>query len=111
MVHVSELAAGFVKSPADVVKLDQEVEVRVIKLNRKKRQIDLSMKEAVPSKTQAVPEEQIEVPTAMALALQKAMSSDDDKSAAEKRKSRDAKAKHRDEQEEIINRTLRHMSN
>ncbi|GAB1421330.1 hypothetical protein MASR2M15_14890 [Anaerolineales bacterium] len=44
MVHVSEMAEGFIQSPSDVVKEGQDVEVRVIKVNRKKRQIDLSMK-------------------------------------------------------------------
>ena len=44
MVHVSELAEGFVRTPSDVVSSGQEVQVRVLKINRKKRQIDLSMK-------------------------------------------------------------------
>src|SRR5690606_14405573 len=44
MVHISEMADGYVESPEDIVKIGDEVEVRVIKYNRKNRQIDLSMK-------------------------------------------------------------------
>ena len=44
MVHVSELTNGFVRSPSDVVNIGDDVEARVLKVNRGKRQIDLSMK-------------------------------------------------------------------
>ena len=45
MVHVSEMAEGFVRSPGDdVTSVGQEVEVRVIKKSGRPRQIDLSMK-------------------------------------------------------------------
>ncbi|HEX2621062.1 MAG TPA: S1 RNA-binding domain-containing protein [Phototrophicaceae bacterium] len=78
MVHVSEMAEGFVKSPSDVVKVGEKVQVRVLKINRKKRQIDLSMKQ--PEEKIEVPqdEEDDDLPTAMALALRKAMSRDED---------------------------------
>lgn len=74
MVHVSEMAEGYVKSPSDVVKVGDKVQVRVLKINRKKRQIDLSMKQP-EEKVEIVPDEDEEdVPTAMAAALRKAMS-------------------------------------
>jgi small subunit ribosomal protein S1 len=78
MVHVSEMAEGFVKSPSDVVKVGEKVQVRILKINRKKRQIDLSMKQ--PEEKIEIPqdEEEDDLPTAMALALRKAMSSDED---------------------------------
>ena len=44
MIHVSELASGYVNSPSDVVKVGDEVKAQVIKVNRKKRRIDLSLK-------------------------------------------------------------------
>src|SRR5512138_856154 len=44
MVHVSELAHGYVKTPAEVVKEGDEVEAKVLDVNRKKKQIKLSMK-------------------------------------------------------------------
>lgn len=78
MVHVSEMAEGFVKSPSDVVKVGEKVQVRILKINRKKRQIDLSMKQ--PEEKIEIPqdEEEDDLPTAMALALRKAMSSEED---------------------------------
>ncbi len=44
MVHVSELAHGFVKTPGEIVKEGDEVEAKVLDVNRKKKQIKLSMK-------------------------------------------------------------------
>ena len=44
MVHVSEMETGYVSRPSDVVKVGQEIEVRVIEINPKKRQIKLTMK-------------------------------------------------------------------
>lgn len=109
MVHVSELASGFVKSPGDVVKIGDQVEVRVIKLNRKKRQIDLSMK-IVEEIVIEEEEDQEEVPTAMALALRRAMANKDDDEEVIVRQSKSAKR--RAEQNDILTRTLRqHSSN
>jgi ribosomal protein S1 len=48
MIHISELARGYVKSAADVVKEGDEVEAKVISVDRKKRQIRLSMKALQP---------------------------------------------------------------
>lgn len=45
LVHISQLANRFVKNPADVVSLNQEVEVRVMEIDRKRGRIQLSMKE------------------------------------------------------------------
>jgi small subunit ribosomal protein S1 len=55
MVHVSEMAHGYVKTPADVVKEGDEVEVMVIDVDRRKKQIRLSMKAITPK-----PEEMVE---------------------------------------------------
>src|SRR5438128_1169828 len=43
LVHISELSSDYVASANDVVEKGAEVEVKVINLNRKKNQIDLSM--------------------------------------------------------------------
>lgn len=45
LVHISQLANRFVKNPAEVVSLNQEVEVRVMEIDRKRGRIQLSMKE------------------------------------------------------------------
>lgn len=111
MVHVSELAEGYVKTPSDVVSMGQEVQVRVIKVNRKKRQIDLSMKEPQEEYVPEV-EEGEELPTAMELAFRKAqqLADDDDKVSQAEREKRNKERRKR-EQEDIIARTLRNHSN
>lgn len=44
LVHISQLADRFVSSPSDVVKLGQQVMVRVIEVDIKRKRISLSMK-------------------------------------------------------------------
>jgi len=48
MIHISELAQGYVKNAGDVVKEGQEIEAAIINVDRKKRQIRLSMKALQP---------------------------------------------------------------
>lgn len=109
MVHVSELADGYVKNPGDVVKEGEEVQVRVLKINRKKRQIDLSMKtQSEAYEPEAMSEEDEKMLTAMELAFRKAMGKEDsgsDKNSAKNRRD------NRRTQEDIIARTLREHSN
>ena len=45
LVHISQLASRFVKNPADVVSLQQEVQVRVLEVDRQRSRIQLSMKD------------------------------------------------------------------
>ncbi len=44
LVHISELSWGRVRTPKDVVKVGDEVKVRVININEEKKKISLSMK-------------------------------------------------------------------
>ena len=48
MVHVSELTHGYVKTPGEVVKEGDEIEAKVLDVNRKKKQIKLSIKALEP---------------------------------------------------------------
>ena len=45
LVHISQLANKFVKNPADVVSLNQQVQVRVVEVDLSRKRIQLSMKE------------------------------------------------------------------
>ncbi|MEL7120426.1 MAG: Tex family protein [Bacteroidota bacterium] len=45
LVHISQLANRFVKTPSDVVALNQEVTVKVMSIDRDRKRIQLSMKE------------------------------------------------------------------
>lgn len=48
LIHISEMAHGYVRQPSDVVKEGDEVEAQVLDFNRKKKQIKLSMKALQP---------------------------------------------------------------
>lgn len=111
MVHVSELADGYVKSPGDLVSIGQEVQVRVIKINRKKRQIDLSMKTQQEVYEPAESDDE-DLPTAMALAFRRAMQSEEASPSGTltARNNKASKRSARAEQEDIIARTLRQHS-
>ena len=108
MVHVSELAEGYVSKPSDVVKVGDEVEARVIKVNRRKRQIDLSMKKEQEVYVPEESEQQEELPTAMELAFRRASQSSgsdgDEGTKPRKQSKRDRKSQ---VHEDIIARTLR----
>ena len=45
LVHISEMANKFISDPTDVVKLQQEVQVKVIEVDLKRKRIQLSMKQ------------------------------------------------------------------
>src|SRR3972149_564462 len=48
LIHISELAHGYVRTPGDVVKEGDELEAQVIDVNKKKKQIKLSLKSLQP---------------------------------------------------------------
>jgi predicted RNA-binding protein with RPS1 domain len=56
LIHISEMAHGYVKQPSDVVKEGDEVEVQIIDVNRRKKQIKLSMKALQPEPVPEVKE-------------------------------------------------------
>jgi transcriptional accessory protein Tex/SPT6 len=74
LVHISEMAEGHIARPADVAQVGDEVEVRVIKINRQRQRIELSMVGLLGEESGAV-EADGEEPalTAMELAWQDAM--------------------------------------
>ena len=108
MVHVSEMADGYVKSPSDIASIGQEVEVRVIKKSGRPRQIDLTMKkdqeESMLIEEEA--EDEVEVPTSMAQAFRRAMGGREENEVRNDSK-RSPRIDHRSRQEEILARTLR----
>lgn len=108
MVHVSEMADGYVKSPGDVVSVGQEVDVRVIKKSGRPRKIDLSMKMTMDAREAQVDESEAEeaVPTSMAQAFRRAMEGDGDRHS--RTDGRQAGSRnYREQQEAILSRTLR----
>lgn len=76
MVHVKELAHGFMGSPADVYQIGEELTAKVIKVSSRKKQLDLSVKALEPAPAAAADEEDDDdenVPSAIELALRRAL--------------------------------------
>jgi len=48
LIHISELTQGYVRNASEVVSIGDEVEVKIIDFNRRKKQIKLSMKALQP---------------------------------------------------------------
>jgi len=132
MVHVSELTTGYVKTPSEVVSIGEEIEVKIIDFNRRKKQIKLSLKALQPGldeiegvkitparqqrRKQAnrkEKENKKEVkkpadPTAMEIAIKAAMEKADDGNISSKRNRKIKKSSA--ENEEIFSRTLNQRS-
>jgi predicted RNA-binding protein with RPS1 domain len=108
LVHVSELKDEYVADTNDVVSVNDEVEVTILEVNRKKRQIRLSMKDSSPQEyLQEMEEEEAEeVPTAMEIALRQALNDSQDEVAPKAAKKSTAKSKSND-LEDILSRTLK----
>lgn len=122
LVHISEITHEYIKDPKQEVQEGDEVEVKILEVNRRKKQIKLSMKaledkpvfEEKPvskkkqSKTSEPEEQEEEIPTAMELALREAMGktqSDVDESELERK----TKSPGVDpELDQILSRTLEH---
>lgn len=118
LIHISELSHAYVRTPGEIVREGDEVEAKVLEVNRRKKQIKLSIKalqelpEELPFEPQVEEkkqeEEEIKEPelTAMEIAMRSAMA----KSAVDLRADTKKKArKNKDtptEQNEILSRTL-----
>lgn len=134
LVHISEISHNYVKSPAEVLKEGDEVEAKILDVDRRKKQIRLSIKATQPEPEKVPAEVKMSEPrrerrkkdserkskrnddyveavpkepemTSMEIAWREA------KTKAEKRKDkaikiRKAKSDTASEQEEIFNRTL-----
>lgn len=117
LVHISELSHNYVKHPSEVLTVGDEVQVQVLGFSKRKRRIDLSIKnllekpeseasEATPAEVYEYEEEiDEEMPTAMELALRQAMG-DALPAKRQSGKKRRKRGKQREQQEDILSRTL-----
>jgi ribosomal protein S1 len=102
LVHVSELASGYVRDPSEIVSVGEEVEVTVVDVNARKRQIQLSMKEV----NQPEPEDEVEPEqTIMELAFREARANRPRRESVQQHQ-RNEQARVRNEQGDIMRRTL-----
>jgi len=105
MVHVTEMARGYVRDPADVLTVGDVVQVKVLEIDRKKRRVALSMKDlSVESGTE---EEEEVLPTTMELAFRQAMAQQEGKQQLAQKRKEARRPVSGDEQDDIIARTLR----
>ncbi len=123
LVHISQITHDYINHPEEALTIGDKVRVKVLKVNRKKRQVDLSIKallapppppepevvEPEPEPEEIRAEEPVEAegesaPTAMALAY--AAFQSEKKSSGPARMSTRAKREQKQELEAIIARTL-----
>ncbi len=117
LIHISELSHSYVRTPSEVIREGDEIEAKVLEVNRRKKQIKLSIKalqelpealqEQLPPKQQEVKEEPEEPElSAMEMAFRQAM----EKSEAEGKGSEGKKGRKDKgvsaEQDDILSRTL-----
>jgi small subunit ribosomal protein S1 len=108
LVHVSEMGEEYVKDPHDHVEVGDQVNVTIVEVDRKKRQIRLSMKTSMEDLADIEEESEEEIPTAMEIALRQALNGEE--SADQGRKDKETAPgpeKKRGEMEDIFNRTLK----
>ena len=105
LLHIREMSTDYIRHPSEMLKVGDEVEVRILRLERQRRQIDLTMLNIKPELPEYETEDKA-VKTTMEIALQRAQFQQRDSSRRhEKRQSFDAS-----EQEEILARTLEQHS-
>ena len=108
LVHVSEMGEEYVKDPNDLVKVGDQVNVTIVEVDRKKKQIRLSMKTSIEELAELEDEVEEDIPTAMELALRQALDGEARGSSSQKEKAAQASSKSdRSEMEDIFNRTLK----
>jgi transcriptional accessory protein Tex/SPT6 len=105
LLHVREMGQ-FVRNPADVTKMGETVEVKILKIDRRKRQIDLTMQLEAEDMGEE-DSDQEPILSAMEIAFQQAQAmSDERKSRNRKSKQRNTRRDNRDNMEDIYRRTL-----
>jgi small subunit ribosomal protein S1 len=108
MIHVTEMAQGYVRDPADMLTVGDAVQVKVLEIDRKKRRVALSIKDlSVESGAEEEEEEEEPLPTTMELAFRQAMAQQESKRQSAEKKKEIRQPVSGDEQDNIIARTLR----
>lgn len=114
LLHVREMSAGYVEHPTEMVSLGDDIEVRILRIDRQRQRIDLT-RQGLEEEVVAQPEpeepevEDVTPQTAMEVAMERAKADrsrgGDDKRGDKKRKGEDA------EREDILERTLSQHAN
>ena len=133
MLHVKEMADAYVAKPEDVVTVGEEIEARVVGVDRRRGRVDLSLKGLRPAPEEPHPnptieddvdiepisfsEQEDDVPTLMELAFREAFDGDPSyvkdrgrgrRKDKDKDKDKRRRKGYRESQGDIIGRTLRY---
>lgn len=105
LLHIREMSTGYVRHPSELVQIGEQIEVRILKLNRRRRRIDLTMM-GITDQIENDPEEK-PARTAMEFALERAQ--------VQQQEHKDRRHESREspdlsEQEDILARTLKQHS-
>ncbi len=126
LVHISEISHDYVKDPNEKLTVGDEIQVQVLGFNKRKRRIDLSIKNLeekpepeentiIPEQVEVVyddePEDLEEAPTAMEFAFRQAMGDDSVDAIGHHRRQKPGRKsrkrrRSRQDQEELLDRTL-----
>ncbi len=127
LVHISEISHDYVKHPSEALSVGDVTQVEVLGFSKRKRRIDLSIKSLQQKAERNAPyaysepeyieeivaEEPEDVPTAMEIALRRAMGddsidaiSDSNRYKKSRRKGRKNRRDRRNYQDELLDRTL-----
>lgn len=101
LLHVREMSAGYVRSPSDLVQMGDQIEVRILKLDRRRHRIDLTMM-GIADEIEDEPEAE-PMMTAMEIALQRARV----EQRAQSRRHGKQRSPDLSEREDILSRTLK----
>jgi len=107
LLHVRDMGVGYLDHPSEFLEVGEEIEVQVLKVDRRRGRIELGMKGAGLELTE---EEMEEPPTVMELALRQALAEKARQRQRQREEEDEARARARREQEEILARTLEQLS-
>jgi len=107
LLHVRDMGVGYLDHPSEFLEVGEEVEVQVLKVDRRRGRIELGMKGAGLELTE---EEMEEPPTVMELALRQALAEKARQRQRQREEEDETRARARREQEEILARTLEQLS-
>lgn len=107
LLHVGEMASGYVEHPSEIVQLGEEIDVRILKVDRRRKRIDLGM----PAFDYHLEDEEDQEPTvtAMEIALERARAEKADQKSSESEQGRRGKERPPElvEREAILAQTLK----
>ena len=114
LVHVSELSHEFIKRPDEAVSVGDKVPVKVLRINKRRKQVNLSIKalveaphneeEEIAEEEEFIEEEEVEMSTTMAAAFDMFNTTEEPSSA---KQSKPEKSKRNADIDALIQRTLK----